>query len=83
MRGLPALGVICCLLLCAWALLKGFYIEPTTQALARSAQGQRMALLAVPGLVMGIAGLVRARWGLAAGALSLLLALGALLIAVV
>ena len=83
MRALPLLGLLLNLLLCGAALLKGFYIEPTEAALARSAEGQRMALCAVPGLVLAVVGLVRARWALACGALSLVLALGATLIALV
>lgn len=81
MTALPALGLLVNLVLCLWALTKGFYIEPTHAAQAESAQGQRMALAAVPGLVLAIAGLVRRRWALPAGGLSLLLGTIALVLA--
>ncbi|WP_338749369.1 hypothetical protein [Janibacter alittae] len=81
MRSVPALAFVLNLFICAWALLKGFYIEPTTAALEESAQGQRMALLAVPGLVLAAAGLIRHRWAAVAGGLSLLLGVAALVVA--
>lgn len=81
MRSVPALALLLNLVICAWALLKGFYIEPTTAALAESAQGQRMALFAVPGLVLAVAGLIRRRWAAVAGGLSVLLGLAALVVA--
>lgn len=83
MRSVPALALVLNLVVCFWALTKGFYIEPTTAALAESAQGQRMALLAVPGAIVAVVGLVRRRWSLPAGIASVLLGLGAVLIAVV
>ena len=76
----PAIGLILNVVICGWALLKGFYIEPTTEALQESAEGQRMAMLAVPGLVLAVVGLARRRWALPCGALSVLLGLGAALI---
>ncbi|WEV77361.1 hypothetical protein O9K63_12265 [Janibacter cremeus] len=81
MRAVPALALVLNLVVCFWALTKGFYIEPTTAALAESARGQRMALLAVPGLILALVGLVRRRWSLPAGILSVLLGLGAALLA--
>lgn len=83
MRSLPALALVLDLVVCFWALTKGFYIEPTTAALQESAEGQRMALLAAPGAIIAVVGLVRRRWSLPAGVVAVLLGLGAVLIAVV
>ncbi len=83
MSAIPGLGLILNLVLCGWALLKGFYIEPTTAALQESAEGQRMALLAVPGLALALTGLVRRRWAPVCGTLSLLLGIGAILIVLI
>lgn len=83
MRILATLGVVLNLALCLMALLKGFYIEPTSAALAEAAQGKRMALLAVPGLIAGIVGLMRPRWTALLGGVSILLAAAAALVAVV
>lgn len=81
MRSVPALALVLNLVVCFWALTKGFYIEPTTAALEESARGQRMALLAVPGVIVALVGLVRRRWSVPAGVLSALLGLGAVLLA--
>lgn len=83
MRSLAALALVLNLIVCLWALTKGFYIEPTTAALEESAEGQRMALLAVPGAIVAVVGLVRRRWSLPAGVIAALLGLGAVLIALV
>lgn len=83
MRSVPALALVLNLVVCLWALTKGFYIEPTTAALEESAEGQRMALLAAPGALVAAVGLVRRRWSLPAGIIAVLLALGAVLVALV
>lgn len=83
MRLLPAVALVLNLVVCLWAFYKGFHIEPTDAAIEEAAQGQRMSFLAVPGLVIAIVGLVRGRWALTCGALSVLLALGATVIALV
>lgn len=83
MRSVPVPALVLNLVVCLWALSKGFYIEPTTAALQESAEGQRMALLAVPGAIVAVVGLARRRWSLPAGILSVLLALGAVLIALI
>ncbi len=80
---IPVIGLTLNLMICGWALLKGFYIEPTTEALQESAEGQRMALLAVPGLVLAVIGLVRRRWALPCGVVAVLLGLGAGLIGLI
>ena len=81
MRTVPALALVLNLVVCLWALSKGFYIEPTTEALEESAEGQRMGLLAVPGAIVAVVGLVRRGWALPLGTLSAVLGLGAVLIA--
>lgn len=83
MRSVPAVALVLNLVVCLWALTKGFYIEPTSAALEESAEGQRMALLAVPGAILAVVGLVRRRWSLPAGIISVLLALGGVLLALV
>lgn len=83
MRSLAALALVLDLGVCLWALSKGFYIEPTAAALEESAEGQRMALLAVPGVIVAVVGLVRRRWSLPAGVIAVLLGFGAVLIALV
>lgn len=83
MRSVAAFALVLNLGACLWALSKGFYIEPTTAALEESAEGQRMALLAVPGAIVAVIGLVRRRWSMTAGVISVLLGLGAVLVAVV
>lgn len=41
------------------SLFKGFYFSPTTEAIARSEHGQKIAIFAAPGLVFSIVAMLR------------------------
>lgn len=81
MRYVAVLGLVVNVWLCGWALLKSFHIEPTHEAVQAAELGGRMAMLAVPGLLAAVVGLVRRRWLLVCTALSLVLAAAATLVA--
>lgn len=87
--GLVRSIAVACLLGCGvlvlHALLLGFHIEPTAEALADAAKGEQVAFFAIPGAIAAVAALVgaRHRWGAVALVAALLLGATALVLDIV